>query len=130
VLVIDANVARAACGGEGDGFAILGDDLASVPLMWSEARSSLHLQLSKREIGKDDGEVIRERLEACPVERIDPPELGREAWRLAEEFGWGRTYDAEYVALAQLLDCRLVTLDVRLRRGANRLGLVITPAEL
>jgi predicted nucleic acid-binding protein len=130
VLVIDANVARAACGGEGDGFAVLGDELASIPLMWSEARASLHLQLSKGEIGRADGEIIRDRLENCPVDRVDPPELGREAWQIAEQFGWGRTYDAEYVALAKLLDCRLVTLDTRLRRGADRLGFVVAPAEL
>lgn len=130
MLVIDANVARAACGGEGDGFALLGDELVSVPLMWSEARASLHLALLKGEIGREDGEIIHDRLENCPVDRIDPPELGREAWRLAEEFGWGRTYDAEYVALAKLLGCRLVTLDIRLRRGAGRLSMVVTPTEL
>jgi predicted nucleic acid-binding protein len=130
MLVIDANVARAACGGDGDGFAVLGDELASVPLMWSEARASLHLALVKGEIGRGDAEIIYERLESCPVDRVDPPELGKEAWRLAEDFGWGRTYDAEYIALARLLGCRLVTLDGRLRRGADRLGFVITPAEL
>jgi predicted nucleic acid-binding protein len=130
MLVIDANVARAACGGEGDGFGVFGDDLVSVPLMWSEARASLHLSLSKGEIDRSDGEIIHDRLERCPVGRINPPELGKEAWRLAEEFGWGRTYDAEYVALAKLLNCRLVTLDARLRRGTDRLGIVITPAEL
>ncbi len=52
------------------------------------------------------------------------------AWRLASEFGWARTYDAEYLALARSLNCRLVTLDLRLRRVADRLGLVVTPAEL
>lgn len=130
MLVIDANVAAAACGGEGDGFKALGDELASVPLMWSEARSSLHLKLHKGEIGREDAEIIHARLESCPVERMDPPNLGAEAWRIAEEMGWGRTYDAEYVALATLLGCRLVTLDTRLRRGADRLGIVITPSEL
>ena len=78
----------------------------------------------------EDAEIIHDRLERCPVKRMDPPELGAEAWRIAEEFGWGRTYDAEYVALARLLECRLVTLDARLRRGAERLGIVVTPAEL
>lgn len=34
------------------------------------------------------------------------------------------------VALAQLLRCRLVTLDRRLRRAADRLGLVVGPDEL
>lgn len=130
MLVIDANVALAACSGEGNGFAALDDELASIPLMWSEARATLHLQLAKGEIGRRDAEIIHERLESCPVKRVDPPELGPEAWRIAEEFGWGRTYDAEYVALAKILKCRLVTLDARLRRGADRLGVIITPGEL
>lgn len=129
MLIIDANVAVAACGGE-DGFKAFDDELASVPLMWSEVRASLHLKLHKEEIDRQDAEIIHGRLESCPVKRMDPSELGAEAWRIADEFGWGRTYDAEYVALAKLLDCRLVTLDTRLRRGADRLGFVITPAEL
>ncbi len=130
MLVIDANAAAAACGGEGDGFPALGGELASVPLMWSEARASLHLKLHKGEIGREDAEVIHARLESCPVQRwilrTSDPKPGASPRRWAG----GRTYDAEYVALATLLDCRLVTLDIRLRRGAERLGMVVTPSEL
>jgi predicted nucleic acid-binding protein len=56
--------------------------------------------------------------------------LGAAAWDLADRLGWAKTYDAEYVALARLLECRLVTLEPRLRRAANRLGFVVTPSEL
>jgi predicted nucleic acid-binding protein len=49
---------------------------------------------------------------------------------VADELGWAKVYDAHYVALARLLDCRLVTLDEKLRRGTDRLGFVITPEEL
>ena len=59
-----------------------------------------------------------------------PDGLIDEVWKIAAELGWAKTYDAEYVALARLLGCRLVTLDVRLRRRSEQLGLVLTPAEL
>jgi hypothetical protein len=55
---------------------------------------------------------------------------GNEAWRIADALGWAKTYDAEYVATARLLGCRMVTLDARLRRGADRLGFVVTVDEL
>ncbi|HTZ63807.1 MAG TPA: hypothetical protein VMB51_06855 [Solirubrobacteraceae bacterium] len=57
-------------------------------------------------------------------------ELTMTAWRIASELGWAKAYDAEYLAIARLLDTRVVTLDMRLRRGADRLGLVVTPSEL
>jgi predicted nucleic acid-binding protein len=129
VLVIDANVAIAACA-RPSGFHELSDELAGPPLLWSEARSTLHLQATKNEISTERAEHLHERLNAAHVKRLDPPDLGEETWQIADELGWGRTYDAEYVALAKLLNCRLVTLDMPLRRGADRLGFVVTPAEL
>lgn len=49
MLVIDANVAVAACA-RPDGFHELPDELAGPPLLWSEARSTLHLQATKDEM--------------------------------------------------------------------------------
>lgn len=128
-LILDANVAVAACARRG-GFEDLRDDLVGPPLMWSEARSTFRLALWRGEVSENRAEQLFDRLEGCPVKRLDPPSLGREAWRVSLEMGWARTYDAEYVALAQLLECRLVTLDSRLRKGADRLGLVVSPDEL
>ena len=69
-------------------------------------------------------------VEPCARRSSSPESLGQETWDVAEELEWAKTYDAEYVALARVLGCRLVTLDARLRRGAGRLGFVVTPAEL
>ena len=34
-----------------------------------------------------------------PIERLDPPGLRGQAWQVADQLGWAKTYDAEYVAL-------------------------------
>jgi len=59
-----------------------------------------------------------------------PGRLAEEAWRVADELGWAKTYDAEYLALARLLRCRLLTLDGRLRRRAASLVEIVGPTEL
>ena len=130
MLVVDANIAVAACFVP-DGFDEFHDErLVAPPLMWSEARSSLHELARRQEVSRVAAELARHRVESCPVERRAHPRLGETAWVIAEELGWAKTYDAEYLALARLLRCRVVTLDARLRRGADRLGLVVAPHEL
>jgi predicted nucleic acid-binding protein len=99
-------------------------------LLWSEARSTLHELRRRDEIDAGDAEAARQALETSDVERVDDPRLGARAWQIADTLGWAKTYDAEYVALADLLGCQLVTLDARLRRGAARLGFVISVDEL
>jgi predicted nucleic acid-binding protein len=123
VLVVDATVAFRACRrGRFDG---LDEDLIAPPLMWSETRSTIRLAVWRGELSEEQGRNALERLEAAPVARRQPARLGFEAWAIAEELGWARTYDAEYLALARLSGCRVVTGDRRLRRGAERTGLVI-----
>ena len=129
MLVIDASVAFVASAAP-DGFGLLPEDLVAPPLMWSEARAAPRMRWWQGVL--DIGDAVRalERLEASPVSRRSPGGLDREAWDVAVELGWARTYEAEYVGLARLLRCRLVTLDTRLRRGTDRLGFVISPGEL
>jgi predicted nucleic acid-binding protein len=129
VIVVDASVGVAATYAP-DGFAQFGEEQLVAPaLFWSETRSALHVLLWRGEITRQDAETARARLESAPVERRDDP-VGDDAWRIAEAFGWAKTYDAEYVALAELLGCRLVTVDGRLRRRCEGLGFVIGPTEL
>jgi predicted nucleic acid-binding protein len=56
--------------------------------------------------------------------------VAQTAWDISEALGWAKTYDSEYVALAQILKCPVVTLDARLRRGAGRLVRIIGPADV
>lgn len=130
MLVIDAGVAVSASWGP-DGFAELrSEELIAPPLMWSEARSALHELEWRGEISNSDALAAHARLEGSPVSERRHERLGVESWYVADQLGWAKTYDAEYVALARLLDCRLLTLDGRLRRGADRLVGVVYPSEL
>jgi predicted nucleic acid-binding protein len=130
VLVVDASIAVNACLSP-NGLATLPPDiLIAPPLLWSETLSAMHELVWRGEADPEDGEHGRATLADVPIERREYDRLGDEAWRLAEEFGWAKTYDAEYVALARLLGCRLVTLDARLRRATERLGFVVFPTEV
>jgi len=57
-------------------------------------------------------------------------DLGPRAWAIADALGWAKTYDAEYVALAQFVDCSLLTLDARLARGASAVVRTIGPDQV
>jgi predicted nucleic acid-binding protein len=130
MLVVDASAALEAATSR-DGFSLLGEiELVAPPLMWSEALSVLHETVWRNVISVRLGIEIRDRLLAAPVARRDPEGLHAEAWRIAEQLGWAKTYDAEYVALARLLGYRLLTVDDRLRRRAGHLVTIVGPAEI
>jgi predicted nucleic acid-binding protein len=130
MLVIDASVAIPASGSP-NGFELFSnEELIAPPLLWSESRSALHEAMWRREISRAQAEQTIGALEAAPIGQRSPRDLGSRAWVLADDMGWAKTYDAEYVALAQLVGCQMVTMDGRLRRGAERLGIVILVSEL
>jgi predicted nucleic acid-binding protein len=129
VLVVDASIVVAACISAGGWAAFRGEDLIAPPLAISETSSALHEARWRGEISKDAADQAIDRLATAPLQlrSLDSP---LRAWAVAEELGWAKTYDAEYVALARLLGCRLATLDARLRRGAARIIDIVGPSEL
>ena len=130
-LAIDASVAVRACLGA-SGFELLTPhgQLVAPHLLWSEVTSALRELAWRHEIDAATARTALERLLAGPVEAVAHPELQRTATAVAARLGWAKTYDAEYVALAQLLDIRLVTLDARLARGAGKEARVMGPMDL
>lgn len=130
MLVLDASVVIRICDAGGDFGTLPARRLLSPPLLWSEFTAAVHAGAWRRERSPAPARRLLDVLTESPLEKRDHESLLSEAWRIADELGWAKTYDAEYCALAGLLGCRLVTLDGRLRRGAERLGYVVTPAEL
>ncbi len=119
--------------GEQAGLLFGGDqELVAPCLLWSEVPSAINEMAFRGEISHALADRAIERFLAgkLRVSERRHSELTITAVGIARELGWAKTYDAEYLALARLLDTRVVTLDLRLRRGAERLGLVVTPSEL
>jgi predicted nucleic acid-binding protein len=130
VLVVDAAVVITACLSQ-VGLDPLGrEELVAPHLMWSEASSVLHELRWRKEISGDLAEIALARLAAANVNPRRPKGLIDEAWRIADRLGWAKTYDAEYLALARLLKCRLLTTDTKLKAAGSRLVSVIGPADL
>jgi predicted nucleic acid-binding protein len=130
MLVVDAAVVVTACLSEA-GFAPLSrEELVAPHLMWSEASSVLHELLWRSEISDDLAQTALQRLTDADVTARRPKGLIDEAWGIAEQLGWAKTYDAEYLALARLLRCRLLTTDTKLKSAGSKVVGVIGPADL
>jgi len=135
MLAVDASFAIELCLdriGDDASSAFTADELVAPPLLWSEVPSVIHELAFRGEISDELSDAALHALvnNTIGVREVRPAHLITTAWQLASQLGWAKTYDAEYLATAQLLSCRLVTVDGRLRRGADRLGYVVTPSEL
>jgi predicted nucleic acid-binding protein len=130
VVVVDAAVVVTACLAESGFEPLAKEQLVAPHLMWSEVSSVLHELKWRKEISSGLAAIAMERLAAADVSARRPKGLTTEAWRLADRFGWAKTYDAEYLALARLLRCRLLTTDAKLKRTAASVLNVIGPTDL
>lgn len=129
-LVVDASIALAMATAAGKPAWIDRVELIAPHLLWSEALSVLRESVWRGVVPDVEANGIRARLIGLPIERRMPEDLHERAWSVAARLGWAKTYDAEYVALAEHAAIPLLTLDARLRRGARRLVEVLGPTDL
>ena len=109
---------------------LTGHDLVAPPLALSEVTSTISEMAWRGELPRDRVPAALAYLRATPLTISRPDDLSERAWNVASSLGWAKTYDAECVALAQLLDVPLLTVDGRLARGMERLIRIVAPADL
>ena len=81
----------------------------------------------RREITQRLADLAVERLLTSTIQFKGERKLYEDARRIAIALGWAKTYDAEYVALAQNTGLPLLTLDQRLARRVRDLIQVEMP---
>jgi indolepyruvate ferredoxin oxidoreductase alpha subunit len=128
-VVIDASAATTLCL-TSDGFDLVSHDLQAPILLRSEALAGIQGMQWREDISAELATAAVGRLLRAPISLIRRTEVLTEARRLALEFGWAKTYDAEYVALAQLSHEPLLTIDARLARRIGDLVEVKFPSAL
>jgi hypothetical protein len=109
-------------------------ELYAPTLLRSETLSLLHEASSSGEI---DASTARARLDWItqwfvhhPVRLLGDAVLKAQAWKIADQLGWSSTFSAEYVAMAVLRRCPLVTLDPELRQQVTGVIELATLADL
>ena len=85
------------------------------PTLWrSETLSAMYEAVRRGEVTNDDARERLAYVNALRIRLLGDAVLRRRAWELAEQLGMASTYQAEYVALAQLQKCTLVSADQKL----------------
>lgn len=121
ILVLDASAAAELLIGSSRGRAaerVIGDaELYAPAHLAVEVLSVLCGWVLSREVTADRARIALADLDALGVHWMDLPPLLGAAWQLRDNVS---AYDAVYVALAEALDCPLVTFDRRLAKASPR----------
>ncbi len=125
MLVIDASAALSI---SSSGAHLEDGPLIAPPLLWSHVTSLVNRAAWRGDLTRAVASAVLESFLRLPIQRRTPDDLYRVATEIATALGWAKTYDAEYVALARLEGCRLLTVDGRLKRGAAHLVDIVGPA--
>jgi predicted nucleic acid-binding protein len=100
-----------------------GERFVAPPLVFAESTSVLRRYVHFGEIEHQEAVVALGDLVAMPITIVHDPEMYLRALELARRLGQPKAYDVQYLAVAELQDCPVVTLDRGLYESARSLGI-------
>lgn len=126
MIVVDSSAAIASLLNAGPARKALQDQQVHVPhLIDAEVASGLRRLVATGRLGADDGWAALDTWRRLGVTRHPVAGLLPRVWQLRENVS---AYDATYVALAEMLDCSMVTADGRLSRAPGlRCTITVVP---
>lgn len=115
MIVVDASAAVSGLLNDGQARRALGDEQLHVPhLIDSEVASALRRRVLAGQVSEDHGWSALDTWRRLAATRYPIHGLLERVWQLRTNLS---AYDAGYVALAEALDCALLTADNRLARA-------------
>lgn len=126
MIVVDASAALAALLNDGQARQLIGTERLHAPhLVDPEIASGVRRQVRKNKLSAPEGWNVLRTWRRLAVARYPLYGLFERIWEIRENLS---AYDAGYVALAEALDCGLVTADVRLSNvGQTRCPVTVVP---
>jgi len=126
VIVLDASAAVSALLNSGPARRTLAQEQVHVPhLIDPEVTNALRRAVAASQIPPGDGWMALDRWRRLGIERHATFHLLDRVWELRANLS---AYDATYVALAESLDCALLTADARLGRATGmRCPMTVVP---
>jgi predicted nucleic acid-binding protein len=103
------------------------DEVYGPQLLYPECTSVIREQVAKSEISHDNALRLIDHMLALPIHVSSETQQFARALELAERLRRAKAYDMQYLAVAQLEDAELLTLDRGLFDAASRLRV---PARL
>ena len=126
MIVVDASAALSALLNAGPARRALGLEQLHAPhLIDSEVANGLRRRVAAGQLGADSGWSALDTFRRLGMTRYPVFSILDRVWELRHNLS---AYDASYVAVAELLDCALVTADARLSRAPGvRCEITVVP---
>ena len=126
MIVVDASAALSALLNDGPArWALAGEQLHTAHLVDSEVANGLRRIVAARQLAAEDGWTALDRWRSLGMTRYAVFGVLDRVWALRDNLS---AYDASYIALAELLNCPLLTADARLSRAPGvRCPITVVP---